>query len=154
LEIPHKPDTPAGKEFWLKELDAFKLKMEDLTGNKITAEKLKAAIELINNKRKALKRLSELRQKNPPPISGLDALLIYQISFNDDPVRFTAKVNELCDGLDQRVKDGVGVTSKDAPRIMISGCPMAIPNWKVHSILQETGANVVVEESCVGTLLH
>jgi benzoyl-CoA reductase/2-hydroxyglutaryl-CoA dehydratase subunit BcrC/BadD/HgdB len=151
LEIPHKPDTPAGKEFWLKELEAFKLKMEELTGNKITTEKLKAAIELINNKRKALKRLSELRQHNPPPISGLDALLIYQISFNDDPVRFTAKVNELCDELDQRVKDRVGVTGKDAPRIMISGCPMAIPNWKVHSILQEVGANVVVEESCVGT---
>jgi benzoyl-CoA reductase/2-hydroxyglutaryl-CoA dehydratase subunit BcrC/BadD/HgdB len=34
---------------------------------------------------------------------------------------------------------------------MISGCPMAIPNWKVHSIAQAAGASVVVEESCVGT---
>jgi benzoyl-CoA reductase/2-hydroxyglutaryl-CoA dehydratase subunit BcrC/BadD/HgdB len=151
LEIPHKPDTAMGKAFWLKELEAFKEKIETLTGNKITAEKLKEAIELINNKRKALKRLSDLRQNNPSPISGLDALLIYQISFNDDPVRFTAKVNELCDELDERVKEGIGVTAKDAPRLMISGCPMAIPNWKVHSIAQELGASVVVEESCVGT---
>ena len=35
--------------------------------------------------------------------------------------------------------------------MMISGCPMAIPNWKLHSIAQEAGASVVVEESCVGT---
>ena len=28
---------------------------------------------------------------------------------------------------------------------------MAIPNWKLHSIVQEAGAIVVVEESCVGT---
>ena len=125
--------------------------MEELTGNKITAEKLKASIELINNKRKALKRLSDLRQNNPSPISGLDALLIDQISFNDDPVRFTAKVNELCDELDERVKKGVDVAPKDAPRLMISGCPMAIPNWKLHSIAQEAGATVVTEESCVGT---
>lgn len=151
LEVPHKPDTQKGKEFWFKELEAFKAKVEELTGNKITAEKLKASIELINNKRRALKRLSDLRANSPSPISGLDALLINQISFNDDPVRFTAKVNELCDELDQRVAKGIGVAPKDAPRLMISGCPMAIPNWKVHSIAQATGATVVVEESCVGT---
>ncbi len=151
IEVPHKPDTQQGKEFWLKELEAFKVKLEEVTGNKITAESLKQSIELINNKRKALKRLSDLRQNNPSPISGLDALLIYQISFNDDPKRFTAKVNELCDELEARVRDNIGVTNKDAPRVMVSGCPMAIPNWKLHSIAQETGASIVVEESCVGT---
>ena len=62
---PHKPDTQQGKEFWLKELEAFKAEMEKLTGNKITAEKLKASIELINNKRKALKRLSEPARQKP-----------------------------------------------------------------------------------------
>jgi benzoyl-CoA reductase/2-hydroxyglutaryl-CoA dehydratase subunit BcrC/BadD/HgdB len=151
LEVPHKPDTAKGKEFWFKELEAFKAELEKVTGNKITAEKLKASIELINNKRRALKRLSDLRAKSPSPISGLDGLLIDQISFNDDVKRFTAKVNELCDELDERVRKGEGVAAKDAPRVMVSGCPMAIPNWKLHSIVQEAGASVVVEESCVGT---
>jgi benzoyl-CoA reductase/2-hydroxyglutaryl-CoA dehydratase subunit BcrC/BadD/HgdB len=151
LEVPHKPDTKQGKEFWFKELEAFETKLEDITGNKITAEKLKESIELINNKRKALKRLSDLRQNNPSPISALDALLINQISFNDDPVRFTAKVNELCDELNERVKNGIGIAPKDAPRLLISGCPMAIPNWKLHNIAQESGATVIAEESCVGT---
>ncbi len=153
IEIPHKPDTAEGKAFWYKEVEAFKAKIEELTGNTITAEKLKNAIELINNKRKALKRLNDLRANTPSPISGLDALLINQISFNDDPVRFTAKVNELCDELEERVKNGVGVAPADAPRLMVSGCPMAIPNWKVHSIAQAAGATVVTEESCVGTRL-
>jgi benzoyl-CoA reductase/2-hydroxyglutaryl-CoA dehydratase subunit BcrC/BadD/HgdB len=153
IEVPHKPDTVEGKAFWYKEVEAFKAKIEQLTGNTITAEKLKAAIELINNKRKALQRLQNLRAHSPSPISGLDALLIYQISFNDDPTRFTAKLNELCDELEERVKNGVGVSPADAPRLMVSGCPMAIPNWKVHSIAQAAGATVVVEESCVGTRL-
>jgi benzoyl-CoA reductase/2-hydroxyglutaryl-CoA dehydratase subunit BcrC/BadD/HgdB len=151
LEVPHKPDTAQGKAFWFKELEAFKAKLEELTGNKVTAEKLKESIELINNKRRALKRLSDLRANNPSPISGLDALLVYQISFNDDVKRFTAKVNELCDELEERVKKGEGVADKDAPRLMVSGSPMAIPNWKLHSIAQEAGASVVVEESCIGT---
>ena len=151
LEVPHKPDTAQGKAFWFKELEAFKAEMEKLTGNKITAKKLKEAIELINDKRRALKRLSDLRANSPSPISGLDGLLIDQIGFMDDVKRFTAKVNELCDELDQRVAKGEGVASKDAPRIMISGSPMAVPNWKVHSIAESLGATVVTEESCVGT---
>jgi len=151
LEVPHKPDTQQGKEFWFKELEAFKTELEEVTGNEITAQSLKFAIELINGKRKALKRLSDLRAKSPSTISGLDGLLIEQISFMDDVKRFTAKVNELCEELEQRTKEDVGVAAKDAPRIMISGSPMAVPNWKVHSIVESVGATVVVEESCVGT---
>jgi benzoyl-CoA reductase/2-hydroxyglutaryl-CoA dehydratase subunit BcrC/BadD/HgdB len=151
LEVPHKPDTQQGKEFWYKELEAFKTKMEEVTGNQITPQKLKQAIEFINAKRAALKRLSDLRAASPSPISGLDGLLINQIGFMDDVKRFTTKVNELCDELETRKKQGVGVAAKDAPRLMISGSPMAVPNWKVHSIAESVGATVVVEESCVGT---
>lgn len=151
IEIPHKPDTPQGRSLWLKELEEFKTQLEKLTGNTITAEKLKAAIELINGKRKALKRLAELRKAVPSPISGLDALIVTQIGFYDDVKRFTAKVNELCDELEERVKNGVGVTDKNAPRLMVSGCPMAVPNWKLPSIAESAGASIVVEESCVGT---
>jgi len=151
IEIPHKPDTTQGRSLWMKELEAFKAELERITGNKVTAEKLKASIELINNKRKALKRLSDLRKNSPSPISGLDALIVMQISFYDDVKRFTAKVNELCDELEERVRKGIGVADKDAPRLMVSGCPMAIPNWKLHSIVETAGASIVVEESCVGT---
>jgi benzoyl-CoA reductase/2-hydroxyglutaryl-CoA dehydratase subunit BcrC/BadD/HgdB len=151
IEVPHKPDTEQGRSLWLKELQEFKAQLEKLTGNTITAEKLKASIELINGKRKALKRLAELRKATPAPISGLDALVVIQIGFYDDVKRFTAKVNELCDELEQRVKDGVGVTAKNVPRLMVSGCPMAVPNWKLPSIAESAGASIVVEESCVGS---
>jgi len=33
---------------------------------------------------------------------------------------------------------------------MISGCPMAVPNWKVPYIVETSGATIVGEESCVG----
>jgi len=151
MEIPHKPDSAQGRKLWLKELEMFKAELERVTGNNITAEKLKASIDLINNKRKALKRLSDLRKNSPTPISGLDALIVMQISFYDDVKRLTAKVNELCDELEERVRKGEGVAEKNAPRLMVSGCPMAIPNWKLHSIVETSGASIVAEESCTGT---
>jgi benzoyl-CoA reductase/2-hydroxyglutaryl-CoA dehydratase subunit BcrC/BadD/HgdB len=57
----------------------------------------------------------------------------------------------LCDELDKRVAAGQGVAPSNAPRILISGSPMAIPNWKLHHILETSGAVVVCEESCAGT---
>ena len=39
---------------------------------------------------------------------------------------------------------------KGTPRILVSGCPMAVPNWKVTSIIEGSGGVVVGEESCIG----
>ena len=116
------------------EVLAFKDVIEKLTGNKITAEKLGQAIELVNQRRLALQRLYNLRKVRPVPISGKDALLATQVSFYDDAKRDTQMLNALCDELDKRVAAGQGVAPANAPRILISGSPMAIPNWKLHHI--------------------
>ncbi|TET52649.1 MAG: 2-hydroxyacyl-CoA dehydratase, partial [Anaerolineales bacterium] len=73
-----------------------------------------------------------------------------QIFFYDDPARFTDSVVKLCDELERRVGEGTGVRDKGAPRIVVSGCPMAVPNWKLPAIVEGTGAVIVGEESCVG----
>jgi len=149
MEIPNKKGQD-DKALWLNEIQRFSAKLEEISGKKITPEKLKEASTVVNNKRKALQRLASLRSADPSPISGLDALLVNQVAFYDDPLRFTAKVNELCDELTVRVKAGKGVSAKGNPRILISGSPMAIPNWKIHAIVEGSGATIVGEESCVG----
>ncbi len=151
MEIPHKVDTEQSKALWLAEIKLFKQQMETLTGNVIEKDSLKEAIRLINEKKKAMKRVSEARKASPTPISGLDALLVNQVSFYDDVNRFTLKTNELADELEERNRKGVGVGDPTKPRLMFSGCPMAIPNWKLHSIVESTGSPVVAEESCIGS---
>ncbi len=142
--------TDSGKNLLKEQYISFVNELENLSGKRITVDKLKNAIKIVNNKRKALQRLSQLRSYNPVPISGLDSLLINQIFFYDDPVRFTNSVNKLCDELEERIKNKKGVFDPHTPRIIVSGCPMAIPNWKIHSIIESGGGVVVGEESCVG----
>jgi benzoyl-CoA reductase/2-hydroxyglutaryl-CoA dehydratase subunit BcrC/BadD/HgdB len=149
MEIPQMK-TERDRALWRGEIVQFKEKVEQLTGRKITVENLRQGIKIANDKRRALQRLSGLRQATPPPISGLDALLVNQIAFYDDPLRFTKSVNDLCDELEVRIKQGIGVTKNGTPRILVSGSPMAVPNWKVPYIIETSGAIVVAEESCVG----
>jgi benzoyl-CoA reductase/2-hydroxyglutaryl-CoA dehydratase subunit BcrC/BadD/HgdB len=128
----------------------FKAAVEALTGVAITTESLKAAIRTVNAKRAALHRLANLRKADPAPISGLDVLLANQVSFYDNPARFTASVNKICDELEGRIETGHGAFPSGAPRILISGCPQAVPNWKLPMIIETSGAVIVGEESCVG----
>jgi benzoyl-CoA reductase/2-hydroxyglutaryl-CoA dehydratase subunit BcrC/BadD/HgdB len=124
--------------------------LERVSGRTVTVDSLKAGIETVNRKRSAMHRLAKLRRASPAPISGLDALLANQVFFYDDPERFTGSVNALCDELEQRIEKGIGVAPATTPRIVISGCPMAVPNWKLPSIIESAGAVVVGEESCIG----
>lgn len=155
-EVPvHVMDLPQMKrakdvQAWKEEINLLMAKVEEFTGNKVQPEVLADKIHLINEKRKALSRLYNTRKNSPVPISGKDALLITQIAFYDDPARFTAQLNALCDELDKRVQEGIGVLEAGRPRILITGTPMAIPNWKLHHVIESLGSPVVAEELCTG----
>jgi benzoyl-CoA reductase/2-hydroxyglutaryl-CoA dehydratase subunit BcrC/BadD/HgdB len=150
MEIPQMKQA-CDVELWQAEIRRFKDEIERITGATITAARLKEAIRLVNARRAVLQRLNKLRAGSPVPISGRDVLLINQISFYDDPVRFTAKIAELCDELEERLEKGEGVAAPETPRLLLSGCPMAVPNWKLPFIVESSGAIIVGEESCIGT---
>jgi benzoyl-CoA reductase/2-hydroxyglutaryl-CoA dehydratase subunit BcrC/BadD/HgdB len=149
MDLPQmKTDT--GKALLKEEYRKFMAKLESVSGKKITAESLQKGIDIVNAKRKAVKRLAGIRAADPAPISGLDALLVNQVFFYDDPIRFTDSVNKLCDELEDRVKNVIGVFAQGTTRVLVSGCPMAVPNWKLPMLIESSKAVIVGEESCVG----
>ena len=149
MELP-QTKSEAARALFRAEVVRFKEQLEKLTGNTITPEKLLAAFKIVNDKRRALQRLSKLRSASPAPISGRDALLVNQVSFYDDPIRFTNSINSLCDQMEARIAQGEGIAPAGTPRLMLAGCPMAVPNWKLPYIMESSGAVVVGEESCIG----
>ena len=149
MDLPQMK-SDQGKALLKAEYYKFKEKVEDLTGKTIDSKALRAGIKTVNNKRSAIHRLSNLRKADPAPISGLDALLANQVFFYDNPARFTESVHKICDELEKRIEEKKGAFPSRAPRILISGCPMAVPNWKLPFIVETSGAVIVGEESCVG----
>ncbi len=150
LEVPQRKEA-SDRQLWISELYRYKTIVEELTGVTITAERLHEAIKVVNARRQALQRLNALRQADPAPISGRDALLINQVAFYDDPVRLTASINTLCEQIEERIAKKEGVAPAGTPRLLLSGCPMAVPNWKLPYIVEGSGAVIVGEESCIGT---
>lgn len=151
MNIPHMKREKDLK-MWQEEIKEFKEHIEAVTEKKLSLDAMKEGVRKVNAKRSALQRLDRLRGMNPDvmPISGKDALFITQVGFMDDIERYTEKVNELCDELEERVKNKQSVFPKDTPRLMVLGTPFAPPNWKLHTAVETTGGCVINEESCIG----
>ena len=150
MEVPQKK-RDKDLELWRDEVFQFKERLEKLTGNKLDSEKLSEAVRLMNRKRSACARLHAFRKEALPPISGLDFLVVMQGALIDDTRRFWENLEDLNAELEDRVRKGHGVASDRAKRLVVSGCPSVLGNWKLHHLLESSGAIVICDESCTGT---
>ncbi len=147
---PRVKDSAQSLRLWKEEIKAMKEQIEQFTGNKITAKKLRAAIETTQRASKAFRRLQDLRKGNAV-IMGRDAMLVNQTSMWDDIKRWTEKTEALCDALEKRVQQKQWACPPDTPRIVVTGTPMFWPdNWKVPSLVEEANPRGVLvgDELC------
>ena len=149
MELPQMK-RPQDVALWRGELDRLVTELERVSGRTLTFEALQQATREVNAKRRALQRLNAARAASPAPISGKDALLAVQVAFYDDVPRFTQMVDKIADELEARVAAGNGVAPAEAPRVLVTGSPMSVPNWKIHDLIEKAGGVVVAEELCTG----
>lgn len=150
MDVPQMK-RPKDMVKWKDEIADFAAKVEEFTGNKITVENLNKAIHIINEKRRALARVYGCRKSECLPISGRDCLLMMQIAFFDDPERCAKQCSRLADELEQRIRMAYQSFRPERSVSSLPGTPMAVPNWKLHNIIETGGAAVVCEEMCTGS---
>ncbi len=146
IDLPQKPDSPEALKYFLSELEKFKSAMEELTGNRVTKDRLREEIRSSNETRKLLHSLYELRKKDPAPVSGTEILKLLQRQYFLSPEEFKDHIRNLIKEVEESEPD-----EERRPRILISGCPMSGGNSKVPEIIENRGGIIVAEESCTGT---
>ncbi|NLJ71842.1 MAG: 2-hydroxyacyl-CoA dehydratase [Syntrophomonadaceae bacterium] len=148
MQLPNIQDLDTTFALWVSEMRRLRTKLEEALNVKITDEDIWAAIEVINNERKAAKRVSDLNQMDPPPLSGEELLtVIWSRSFTTDKVSLTNMLNEFADDIE---KQAVAETNAKKPRILLTGCPVGLGTEKVIKIVDDLGGNVVAMENCTG----
>jgi benzoyl-CoA reductase/2-hydroxyglutaryl-CoA dehydratase subunit BcrC/BadD/HgdB len=151
IPLPASKIAPGAREMWLQSVRRFQEALERLTGKKIAQDRLKAEIELLNERQKAFREFFKLRRLRPSVITGEDALYVTGASFVDDPARWTKETLALCAELQAAHREGRFVRPADAPRILLTGAPLIHPNFKVARVIESAGAVIAVDELCSGT---
>lgn len=151
MNLPQTASDEDSLELWKKEMIKFKNFLEDKLEVEITDEKLRAAIKLMNRERDAMKRLHKLNTHKPAPLSGMDMMLAQWLKgFNVDKEAGINLIERLIDEVEDRIKKEIYAFDQNAPRILLTGCPIGSGSEKVLKALEEAGASVVALENCTG----
>jgi len=141
LGVPPDWEKPLSRDYYYKELMRLGEKLEGLTGNKISDEKLKESIDSINKVRDHLKKISLLRKKQPSPIGGYDFIRLNHYSFYCDLEELPPQLDDLY----ERLQNDESPFSREAPRILLAGHVVGVGDYVVLKLIEDSGGVVVAE---------
>jgi len=152
FNTPRLRHRDSSRDFYLSEILHFKDDLEKLTGNAITTEAVGAQIKLYNQVRVLLKKLSELRKRNNPPLTGRDFLELIKGYYYLPPEQLIELYTQVYDKL-----AAVPDTGQKRIRLLMAGGIIADGDRRLLDLIEdEIGARVVVEDHCAGlkTIYH
>ncbi len=150
LDLPGRRDYVRDMPVWMAEIKEFITWLQDLTGNTIRRRRLRECVQLYYRRTEAFRALFNLRRRHPHLLGGRDALLVAQASFTDDVARWSENVWALVQELEEEAGRRPDPPADFLP-VLLTGAPVAWPNWKVLNVLEEAGASVVADTLCSGT---
>lgn len=148
LELPNTQGEEALR-LWKSEIIRFKEYLEQKFSTEITEKNLREACRENNKIRDSLRKLYELMQLEPCPMTGYDLFkILYGSTFKLDRKSIATEI----DSLVEKIKDeyAAGKMEEHKPRILITGCPIGGATEKVIKAVEENGAIVVAYENCTG----
>lgn len=148
MQLPNTQDED-GYQLWKKEVIKVKDVLETTFDVIITEEKIREAIKLRNEERRAMSELFELMQNDPVPLMGHDLFkLIYGMSFQFDKTLIPGELRAIKEKIQTEYDKEKSIPHK--PRILITGCPLGGATEKVIEAIENNGGVVVAYENCVG----
>ena len=141
LGVPPDWKKTLSHDYYYNGLTQLRQKLEGLTGNKISDEKLKEATDSINKIRDLLRKINLLRKKQPPPIGGDDFIRLNHYSFYCDLEKLPPKLNDLYEELQK----GKSPFPKDVPRLLLAGHVVSVGDYFVPKLIEASGGVVATE---------
>lgn len=140
LELPQKPSGAEGFALWKVELAKLLDRLEALTGETVTEDRLREAIRLMNRERRLRREIARLAGRG---LSGREVLEAKSL-ISGVPEDLAAYEQIIF----QARADRRDRTSR--PAILMTGVPLPHGAEKVMDIIEAAGAVVVGQESCTG----
>lgn len=146
---------PAGREDedidqYVEELYGFLDRLEELTGQPITWDALAEGMNTVGRAKFELSRFLELKKRMPYLMRGTHILAAMNAAAYMPANEWADCMHNLIEELRQRIRNQEKVTSKELPRIMITGSPVIFPNMKIPLLIEEMGGILAADETCMG----
>ncbi|MBB6696775.1 double-cubane-cluster-containing anaerobic reductase [Clostridium algidicarnis] len=152
MQLPQNLERKDSFNLWKNEILYLKEKLENDFDVIITKEDIKESIKARNKERLLLQEFYDLQKLCPPPISGYEIHKVLEgSSFNLDKHKQNISLKEMIEDIKHSYENGQRKISKNAKRILITGCPIGgVADKIIKSIEENNNAVVVCYENCSG----
>ena len=144
LSVPHKI-TDHSHRFYVQELQRFVEDIPKFTGVDLTAQALKASIDLFNDTRRMLKKIYEQRANEFPPITGTEMHEVLNACVRMPREEYNRLLSQLLEEMNAEKVD----KKPGASRFLISGSHLDSTHY-IRDI-EGMGGIVVADELCTGS---
>jgi predicted CoA-substrate-specific enzyme activase len=146
FNTPRLRHKDSSRDFYLSEILHFKDDLEKLTGRPIEAEAVRGHIKEYNKVRTLLRKISDLRKRDNPPLTGKDFLELIKGYYYLPPERLIDLYTEVYNQL-----SAVPDTGAKRIRLLMAGGIVADGDRRLLDLIEdEMGARVVAEDHCSG----
>jgi len=143
LHYPSQRSKEASNYF-VGVVERFKSFMERFAGKDISDRDLRAAMEVYDENRRLLKSLYELRKKESPPISGVEALEVVLSSMTTPKLLHNRLLKKLLGEIEEREE-----YPKGDVRLLVSGHVIEDPD--VLRVIENSGSLLVSDDLDTGS---
>jgi len=143
--LPVKLDTKSSKEYMTDVIKKFIRDIEKSLGVGILADDLKASADKYNQIRAYLKKIYEIRSKNPAVIRSSDVHAIIKASMLMDR---DLLLKELASFTEDLQIEGEKM-KPDGKRVVLAGGVCNLPD--IYTLIEDSGGTVVWDDFCTGS---
>lgn len=139
--VPADWDKPVAFEYYVASLRKMLAQVEEITGKKVDETLAKEYFAKANQINGLFRKLNDLRKKENPPIGLYEIIRLQHYSFIVSADVMIEKLTELY----QKLENAPGKFPEGAPRILFLGRALAIGDYTVPRVVEESGGVIVAE---------
>jgi benzoyl-CoA reductase subunit C len=144
LPMPNEVQSPHAKKMHYEEVKKFRAFVEVTSGRKIDDADLTRAIETVNQNRRLLKQLFDLRKQENPPVTGLEALYASITAQFVDKQEHNRELERVIAEVEKRPRD-----RDEGVRVMTIGSEN--DDCGFMAMIESVGCTIVIDDQCSGT---
>lgn len=150
MDLPQIPDEPEALDSWTIMIRKLMRFLETQFGNGVTQEKIEEAIRDSNIKIRLMDRVFDHVALKPPVLGWQELYDLFFLAQGMPGREMVPIFEDIIRKLETRRSQGYVYGPVNAPRVMVTGCPIAGDATKVYKVIEEAGGAIVAFESCMG----
>jgi len=150
MDLPQLADEPEARANWTAMIRKLQRFLEATFDCKASDQEIETAIQGTNRKNRLMRKCFDYAAMHPPLINWQEMYDLGFLALAATADHMTPILVAVLERLENRLSQGLYFSRADAPRVLVTGCPVGGDALKVFRIIESCGGIVVAPDACTG----